>query len=168
MANQFPIEVAQFPYSDEYEKGYVFFSNDGLNTAKVHLNKKGTNAFKPVTTYARYLMEVHLGRFLEKNERVFHKDKNRLNHSIDNLEIKVTGQSTAKNEVTQINSRQPKMIVELVCAYCKTKFQKEKRLLAVAATNRFCSKGCQHAYYNKFKKASANVFHQRQNVNDIT
>ena len=33
-------------------------------------------------TYARYLMEQHFGRALEKNEHVHHKDKNVLNNMI--------------------------------------------------------------------------------------
>ena len=35
----------------------------------------------------RHIMEQHLGRALMEDEEVHHKDKNRSNNSIDNLEL---------------------------------------------------------------------------------
>lgn len=43
----------------------------------------------------RLIMEVHLGRFLNKNEYVHHKDENGLNNSLENLEL-VTPQTHAQ------------------------------------------------------------------------
>lgn len=39
-------------------------------------------------SYARYLMEQYLGRELNKDEEVHHKDENKLNDVIENLEVK--------------------------------------------------------------------------------
>jgi hypothetical protein len=36
----------------------------------------------------RYLMEQHLGRKLRKDETVHHKDLNKLNNNIDNLQLR--------------------------------------------------------------------------------
>lgn len=38
--------------------------------------------------YARYLMEQHLGRKLTNEEEVHHKDHNKMNDVIENLEVK--------------------------------------------------------------------------------
>jgi hypothetical protein len=37
----------------------------------------------------RHAMELHLGRKLREDEHVHHKDRNRYNNSIDNLEVKI-------------------------------------------------------------------------------
>jgi len=42
----------------------------------------------------RYLMQLHLGRKLNRSEFVHHKDKNRLNNDLDNLEIMDNGEHT--------------------------------------------------------------------------
>ena len=38
-------------------------------------------------SYPKYLMEVHLGRYLEKDETVHHIDGNPLNNDISNLTV---------------------------------------------------------------------------------
>lgn len=44
----------------------------------------------------RLVMEAHLGRYLDSNEEVDHKDKNRKNNNIENLQLFETkGQHTA-------------------------------------------------------------------------
>lgn len=42
---------------------------------------------KQAVPYARYLMEQHLGRKLNKDEEVHHKDHNKTNDVIENLEV---------------------------------------------------------------------------------
>lgn len=42
---------------------------------------------KQVVPYARYLMEQHLGRKLNKDEEVHHKDHDKTNDVIENLEV---------------------------------------------------------------------------------
>lgn len=46
---------------------------------------------------ARYIMEQHLGRKLERNEWVHHKDGNRFNDSIDNLEVLTPSEHTIEH-----------------------------------------------------------------------
>jgi hypothetical protein len=43
----------------------------------------------------RWIMEKHLGRFLDRNEVVHHKDHNRSNNDIDNLELMTAKQHRA-------------------------------------------------------------------------
>lgn len=49
---------------------------------------KGDDGKYHSKAYARYLMEQHLGRTLLPTEHVHHKDHNKLNDVIDNLEVK--------------------------------------------------------------------------------
>lgn len=146
------LEEIKYPYSDIYDRGYIFYSDDGLDRTQVFLCEKNKKRFIPKTTYSRYLVETNLGRFLEKNEKVFHKDGNRLNHSIDNLEIKTIGLSSPI--ITKQSTKREEVIVELTCSYCKTKFKRPKRLLAKPAINRFCSPTCQHLFAQSAPKSS--------------
>lgn len=137
------------PYDKEYEAGYSITSIDGLDRVSVHLRKIGATRFLPVTTYSRYLMETHLGRFLEPNEKVFHEDKNKLNFDINNLRIKVINDKTIIDKPKYVRAEAQK--VELTCDCCGSKFIRLKRLLAASATHRFCNNACQHRYYRTTK-----------------
>lgn len=143
--------IVEPPYSDTHDRGYVFYSNDGLDNTIIFLYRKGETRFDIKTPYARYLMETKLGRFLNKNERVYHKDKNRLNHSSDNLEVKIL--NSEKPTPPKI-IRKKAEIVELICSNCHTKFPKAKNLLSSHAKNRFCSVNCQHAFARTNPKTS--------------
>lgn len=48
-------------------------------------------------TYARWLMQEHLGRKLEPWEHVDHKDENRLNDLIENYQILTLAENTRKS-----------------------------------------------------------------------
>lgn len=63
-----------------------------------YLNKRDNRAFvilvyedgsRKTTSAARYLVEKSLNRSLEENEFVYHKDRNKGNCNLDNLEIRV-------------------------------------------------------------------------------
>lgn len=67
---------------DRMLSGYrVIYKPDHFNHS---LNKKGYNGY---VYEHRYVMECHLGRCLSHNEVVHHKDGNKLNNSLDNLEL---------------------------------------------------------------------------------
>ena len=51
--------------------------------SKVKYPHKTINGIKK--TVHRHVMEDHLGRLLESNEHVYHKDGDSLNNDIDNL-----------------------------------------------------------------------------------
>lgn len=65
--------------------------NDDIS---VYVNKDGRSRVyikhtKRVMSYPKYLMEKQLGRKLQPNEQVHHKDHNYANNNLDNLEIKL-------------------------------------------------------------------------------
>lgn len=163
MAEKIVLESVGYPYSTEFESGYVRFSVDGLDNTTVMLKKHNSTCHYAITTYPRYLMEVHLGRFLEKHEKVYHIDKNRLNFNIDNLEMRKHGQSPTTKKINKPPVKSKPVMVELTCAYCKQPFTKDTRHLTASAINRFCCKGCQFAFNSKFGKASNNVFRSASN-----
>lgn len=165
MGEKIILESTKYPYSTEFESGYVRFSIDGLDNTVVMLKKYNSNCHYQITTYPRYLMEVHLGRFLEKDEKVYHIDKNRLNFNIDNLEVRKIGDTRPTKKVVKKPPPKSKpVMVELTCSHCKQPFTKDARFLSASATNRFCCKGCQHAFVSKFGKACSNVFRSSNSV----
>lgn len=83
------------------------------------------------------LMEQRLDRLLEKGEIVHHKDENRKNNSIDNLELTnrvLHGKHHAK----------PPTFVDLKCDYCGIAFKRQKGDEPAAKGYRYacCSKQC--------------------------
>lgn len=65
----------------------------------LQLYKKGHKA--SVTSYARYLMAVKLGRYLTKDEQVDHIDNDKTNDNIDNLQVLSRQDNILKYQATK-------------------------------------------------------------------
>jgi hypothetical protein len=74
----------EYPYTLKWRRGYVIFSKSE-GRRNVVLYNSPTD--KTTTPLARYKMAVHLGRFLLASEHVDHKDNNKRNDDITNLQI---------------------------------------------------------------------------------
>ena len=75
--------------NDRYLSGYrVVYKPEHFNHT---LNKKGYDGY---VYEHRYVMEVHLGRALAKNEIVHHIDGDKLNNDIDNLQLMTRSERT--------------------------------------------------------------------------
>lgn len=87
----------------------------------------------------RFVMSQHLSRPLHPNEIVHHKDHNKLNNHIDNLEI-TTREDHQKDHHTRIKK------LKKVCPNCGKPYSKH----GTAANNRskFCSRECRYAIGN--------------------
>lgn len=85
----------------------------------------------------RVLVEQKLGRVLDVYEHVHHKDGNRLNNKLSNLEL------LTKSEHAKKHAR-PITLVNLICAECSREFTRRKGNdpKAKGTTNAFCSKHC--------------------------
>ncbi len=98
---------------------------------------------KTVISYAKYLMEVHLDRYLDPNlETVDHKDSDFTNDVIDNFQLKTRSEHSSL-EVPRIKEQL------FVCSLCKNSFILSGRKLNDAFQNRlrghtgpFCSRSC--------------------------
>lgn len=108
---------------------------------------------KQVISYPKYLMEQKLGRKLEQNEQVHHKDGNPLNNDVDNLEVKLLGEHQREHN--------PKKYVDKIaqCEWCGKEFlwtakqqkafygnQNRKSRVNRQHENPFCSKKCLGEY----------------------
>ena len=69
----------------------------------------------------RYIMEQHLGRKLGYNEIVHHKDENKQNNVLGNLEV------VDRSPHAREHSSTGKTMVGLKCAYCGRTFARELR-----------------------------------------
>ena len=65
----------------------------------------------------RVVMENHLGRLLDKNEVVHHKDGNKKNNNIENLEV-----LDSREHVIHHQKTRGRMMVLLRCPICKKEF----------------------------------------------
>ena len=132
---------ADFPFED-YWLYKVWHEKEGRFQANLILI---SNIKKRTTvSYARYLMSIHLGRFLTKEEHVDHIDENRSNDSIDNLQILSKQENKLKSE-KYLAELKPKYI-ELNCSHCGNSFKYFSRnyrfYTKQGRTNFNCSKTC--------------------------
>lgn len=101
------------------------------------------NNVRKTVSYPKYLMELHIGRYLDINETIDHIDKDKTNDNINNLQI------LNKSEHSSKDARKLKP-VHLICLVCSGKFSISGRKLHEAYQNRdlknttgpFCSKSC--------------------------
>jgi len=96
-------------------------------------------------SWARYAMEVHLGRFLSKKEQVDHIDEDKTNDDITNLQILTRKENNLKH--VRLNNKQKK-IITLTCSYCLKQFEREVRIVK-SRKNKigdFCKKECLHKF----------------------
>lgn len=99
---------------------------------------------------ARYLMQEHLNRILESSEHVDHKDENKLNDNLENLQILTETENTVKrNKSLAIN---PEELI-VFCSFCskeiKMNRQKQKDRAKAEREGRngpFCNRKCSSQY----------------------
>lgn len=90
-------------------------------------------------SYAKFLMECHLKRYLDKNETVDYIDQNPLNNDISNLRVLTNSQHV-------YNDTKRKKKILLKCANCQKDFwgfvSNRNRPLKKCKGFYFCSKHC--------------------------
>jgi hypothetical protein len=87
----------------------------------------------------RVVMENHLGRLLRDDEIVHHKDENKHNNQIENLEVMDAG------DHARFHSTTGRACKELTCAHCGKVFIREVRQIKGKG---LCSRRC-NALYNR-------------------
>lgn len=93
----------------------------------------------------RVVMENHLGRLLEPGEIIHHKDHNKHNNELSNLEL------MNSKEHNRMHSSTGRTMTTLICANCGKEFQREKRFVGEYRnqTNYFCSRKCNGEFQQK-------------------
>ena len=120
-----------------YEDYLIYGPYDHGNRLRLVLVNKYTGN-KTSISYAKYLMEVHIGRYLKKDETVDHIDNDYKNNELSNLRI-LPRKRHALEDVLR------NKYLELKCQYCGLVFTRYKR------GNRhghgyFCSRTCSGKY----------------------
>ena len=107
------IELA-YPYSEDHKAGYVVTAKNGRKTLALVKKDGGRTS----TQYARYLLAVHLGRYLKPEETVDHIDNVLTNNEISNLQILSWFDNTSKG------SKKEPVFVDLKCPACEKSFKR--------------------------------------------
>ena len=135
MHNAVMAEIAQVPY-EGYTVYRVFHRKQGRFMA-VLVSKE----HRTTIAWAKYVLEVHLGRKLHPGFQAHHKDENRLNDLVSNLE--------EKNGLEHLKDHQENMgqlWLLLDCPVCGREFWVEERETHFAKkkgqTSTCCSRSC--------------------------
>jgi len=128
---------AFIPKDDKYVAG-VYDSGAYLT---VKLNDYAYASSWGLLHMHRYLMQQHLGRRLEKFEHVHHKDGNKKNNNMDNLEILIDHDHTVHHS-TERTKNIGKLVRKYICPMCEKIF--EKRDNTVTRLARTCSYECKN------------------------
>ncbi len=107
---------ANFPYS-----GYLYRESVIKGRTYVLLRKGPVHK---IMLRSRYRMEVKLGRILSVDEQVDHKDENKFNDKLSNLQI-LDGGTNSKKHVRFMKGHVLKELVQ-TCSVCGTRFTHEK------------------------------------------
>lgn len=92
----------------------------------------------------RFVMEKKLGRRLNRNEHVHHKDEKKRNNALGNLEV--------KSPAAHVRDHQrPARQVSLVCPGCGSNFTRPKRYVrskrALGVKDLFCGRRCRRPLF---------------------
>ena len=96
----------------------------------------------------RVIMENYLGRMLEDNEVVHHKDHNKKNNSIDNLEL------LTYREHNELHSKEHgRKIVKLKCPWCEKEFTRYRNLTHLQKPSKYNCTCCSHSCKGKLYRS---------------
>lgn len=141
--SQTKIEL-EYPYSNDWKFGYLVINPEGRRTVILY----NSHSDRSSTSYARYLSAVRIGRYLTSDEESDHRDNNKTNDNIDNLQIL----SPEGNQYKQINNIANNQLThDLACAQCENTFTFTERELKHKerqnVANIFCSRSCAATYH---------------------
>jgi len=131
-------EKAEYPF-DKYWIYKVFHRKE--NRWQANLILIDNISIRTTISYARYLMSVKLGRFLEKSEQVDHIDNDCTNDSINNLQILSQNENLSKQVESYWKNSGNQKYTKLLCANCNNEFE------ILTRNFKFKSKSGQEKFY---------------------
>jgi hypothetical protein len=103
----------KFPFSEQWEYGYLVNGNDGRR--RVLLYKNGKQDFG--LSYAKYLKSIELGRILSPAEEVDHKDEDKTNDDPNNLQVLTKTENIRKSHEHRTRTKEEEgFYTEITCA----------------------------------------------------
>jgi hypothetical protein len=133
------------PYNKDFKIGYLNINKEPRRTLLL-IRNDGT---KTSTAYARYIMAVHLNRYLKLEEHVDHIDNNKLNDVIENLQILSSKDNNIKKNAFY---NLTEILIEFECPICKKVFNRSKKnsYKALHLNKKICcSRKCGGIYSHK-------------------
>lgn len=139
----------EYPYSQDWKFGYLQVNGEGRKTVILFNSGKVRSS----TSYARYLMAVHIGRYLTEEEEVDHIDCNKFDDSLSNLQI-----LTKEAHREKTNKEQSAPLLSFTCKCCGRYFERSKQ--RTTSRTKYCSLECSHkmvkAYLRKWSEVAVN------------
>lgn len=102
-------------YASKWKAGYLQTSKSGRR----YLVLYNSNTDRTITSYARYLLSVKIGRFLEDGEEADHIDEDRTNDDPNNLQVVSCTDNKRKNQAHRRKNRVEKHGTLTEYRYCK-------------------------------------------------
>lgn len=138
MSNRIELE---YPYTTKWLSGYTVINREN----RKHVLLISEDGSRSSTSYARYLMSVYLGRFLNEDEYVDHIDDDKTNDVIENLQI-LTFLENSRKEA----NRRGRLMAEIKCPVCGSIFTRRKGLTQALESLKgkvtCCSKACSSSF----------------------
>lgn len=131
-------------YGDDFIVYGPYLRNNGRKLVIV-IDKNGV---KRTVSYPKWLVELHLGRQLSKDETIDHWDSDVNNNDLSNLRVVPRAEHSADD------TRRVKLKT-LKCAWCDKEFERSPRLLRDKSrkgkAGPFCSRSCAGKYSRKLQ-----------------
>ncbi|UKM62858.1 putative homing endonuclease [Aeromonas phage P19] len=124
----------EYPFNERWKSGYVVINNENRR----HICLVNSHEDRTTISYARYLMSVHLGRILNPEEHVDHKDEDKTNDVISNLQIMTVSENNKKHA----KSKGGRQMVEYECPICQTHFSIRKGNSHLVESKKYTLKVC--------------------------
>lgn len=140
-------EQAEYPF-EEYTLYKVYHKKLDRMMAQL----VNGNISRTTMSYSRYLMSVHLGRILEKDEHVDHLNNDRTDDRIENFQLLTPEENSEK-----YHKLNPATYTEFICPICATVFKKTLQR-AWGKVDPCCSKKC------GYKKVSRTLTGRKKKV----
>lgn len=148
------------PFKGVWKRGYLRTSKDG----RKRVDLVNTNKDRTTISYARYLMCVELGYVLSEGYEVDHKNRDKTDDSLSNLEVLTVDEHREK---TRIEASTGRTNITVTCKNCGITFNREKRLVGRGELNTFCSYKCNQAYNMSEGKLVIGVPKSKEIIDEI-
>lgn len=113
----------EHPFCNDWRSGYLRKSN---KDSRARVDLYNSNKDRTTISYARYVMSVHLGRYLNDDEEVGHINSDCSDDRLENLQLLRVEDHREKTSKERATGRS---MVKLRCPVCHKNFHREARVV---------------------------------------